>query len=151
MLGFMGVAISMLDDLESLKNMLRQAGHRHAGYGALSSYYPALGEALLLTLEGALGSKFTPDTRQAWSEFYDFMSECMAQSTPHADKQAATSTQMALHLEDLLEDPGPQSAHVPLLASTVQEVPHMLYGDASQARDQQTGIGQLHLHRARLI
>ncbi len=82
MFGFMGVAIAMLDDPESLKNMLRQAGSRHVGYGALDGYYPAIGEALLLTLEAALGDKFTPETRQAWADFYHFMSDCMTMPAP---------------------------------------------------------------------
>ncbi len=151
MLGFMGVAISMLDDLESLENMLRQAGPRHAGYGALPSYYPAIGDALLLTLEGALGEKFTPETREAWVGLYQFMSNCMTQSVPPAHEPPTASALTALHLDDLLEDSGPHSDHVPLFESAGQEVLPALAVDASQAGHRQTSAGQLHLLRPRPV
>lgn len=85
MLVSMGSAIAMLDDPETLTDMLIHASQRHAAYGALPVHFPALGEALLLTLAGALGDKFTPDTRQAWTEFYQRMSNCMTQPAPLAD------------------------------------------------------------------
>ena len=147
MLGFIGAAIAMLDDPDSLKNMLLQASQRHAGYGALPSHYPALGEALRLTLEGAVGDKFTPETRVAWTEFYQFMSDCMTTSAPQAPGHMVDSTDMALHLEDLLEDPGPKSAHVPLFESgELSEMPQ-LHAGVSLARKSPANIGRLHLHR----
>ena len=147
MLGFMGVAIAMLDDQESLKNMLRQASPRHVGYGALPGYFPAIGEALLLTLETALEDKFTPEVRQAWADFYHFMSDCMTKPAPQEDERWADPTQMALHLEDLLEDPGPQSAHLPLLDSTDQTEMVEHAQDASRAHAKPMPNRQLHLNR----
>jgi hemoglobin-like flavoprotein len=147
MLGFMGAAIAFLDDPDSLKNMLRQASERHAGYGALTAYYPALGQAVLLTLEGAAGEKFTPETRQAWTEFYQFMSDCMTQSGPQTPGHRVDSTDMALHLDDLLEDPGPQSAHLPLFEAAEQGETQHPFADASVARKSPANSGRLHLHR----
>ncbi len=132
MLGFMAVAIAMLDDLQSLKNMLRQAGSRHGGYGALPTYYPALGDALLLTLEHALGDKFTPETRQAWAELYHFLSECMVQPDQQASDPSATSEQLSLNLENLLEDSRPNSAHLPL--PDAHEVPKIINGETPRRR-----------------
>lgn len=102
MLGFIGVAVTMLDDEDALRNMLRQASKRHVSYGALRSYYPVMGEALLLTLEGALGNKFPPETRQAWAEFYQFLSDCMSHPLPDAGNRFEGSVQRPLRLEDLL-------------------------------------------------
>ncbi len=50
---------------------IRDLGVRHVGYGVKLSDYDALKEALLWTLEQALGEDFTPAVRDAWAVCYD--------------------------------------------------------------------------------
>ncbi len=44
---------------------------RHVGYGVKLVDYDALREALLWTLEQALGEDFTPAVRETWAVCYD--------------------------------------------------------------------------------
>ncbi len=50
---------------------IRDLSVRHVGYGVKLADYDALGEALLWTLEQALGEDFTPAVREAWTVCYD--------------------------------------------------------------------------------
>jgi len=50
---------------------IRDLAVRHVGYGVKLADYHAVGEALLWTLEQALGEDFTPAVREAWTLCYD--------------------------------------------------------------------------------
>ena len=50
---------------------------RHVGYGVKPADYDALREALLWTLEQALGEDFTPAAREAWMACYDELADEM--------------------------------------------------------------------------
>jgi hemoglobin-like flavoprotein len=50
---------------------IRDLAVRHVAYGVKLADYAALGEALLWTLEQALGEDFTPAVREAWAICYD--------------------------------------------------------------------------------
>ena len=50
---------------------IRDLALRHVGYGVKHADYHALGEALLWTLEQALGEDFTPAVQEAWMVCYD--------------------------------------------------------------------------------
>jgi hemoglobin-like flavoprotein len=50
---------------------IRDLAVRHAEYGVKLSDYDALREALLWTLEQALGKDFRPSVRKAWTVCYD--------------------------------------------------------------------------------
>jgi hemoglobin-like flavoprotein len=50
---------------------IRDLGVRHVGYGVKLSDYDALKEALVWTLEQALGEDCTPAVRHAWTVCYD--------------------------------------------------------------------------------
>jgi hemoglobin-like flavoprotein len=52
-------------------------GARHAGYGALPAHYDVVGAVLLSTFEQVLGSDFTPEVRQGWTEAYGAVSSLM--------------------------------------------------------------------------
>jgi hemoglobin-like flavoprotein len=49
---------------------IRDLAVRHVGYGVKLADYQALGEALLWTLEQALGEDFTPAAQEAWTVCY---------------------------------------------------------------------------------
>jgi len=50
---------------------IRDLAVRHVGYGVKLADYDAVREALLWTLEQALGEDFTPRIRNAWTVCYD--------------------------------------------------------------------------------
>jgi len=71
------MAVVSLDDLDELVPAVRALGARHAGYGATTADYALVGEALLWTLEQALGESFRPDVRSAWAKVYDEIATTM--------------------------------------------------------------------------
>ncbi|WP_299624667.1 globin family protein [Pelagibius sp.] len=73
----LGRVVDGLDDLETLRPMLRDLGRRHVGYGVRSVDYESFGEALLWTLKIALGKDYNAQVRQAWTAFYAFVSLAM--------------------------------------------------------------------------
>ncbi len=64
------LVIDNLRNLAYLKSMLYNLGERHVGYDVISDHYPLVGEVLLATLEQYLGSKWTPEAKEAWTEAY---------------------------------------------------------------------------------
>ena len=66
----LGAVVGSLDRLERMVPMLRELGRRHAGYGVKPEHYATVGEALIWTLEQALGAGFTRETRRAWIDAY---------------------------------------------------------------------------------
>lgn len=70
LMAMLALTVANLDKPEALVATVRDLGDRHVGYGALQAHYEPVGAALLWTLEQGLGSDFTPEIRQAWSETY---------------------------------------------------------------------------------
>ena len=71
-------AIGMLGpDVSPLLEALKSLGARHFEYGVLPAHYPIVGEALILTLETALGKKWTPKVKQGWAAIYGIVSTAM--------------------------------------------------------------------------
>ena len=56
---------------------IRDLAVRHAEYGVTLADYDAVREALLWTLEQALGKDFTPAVREAWTVCYDELADEM--------------------------------------------------------------------------
>lgn len=77
LMGMIGAAVGGLRNLETLAPVVRQLGARHVGYGVREEHYATVGSALLWTLEQGLGSKFTPEVRDAWSNAYELLSDVM--------------------------------------------------------------------------
>ena len=72
-----GVAVENLDRLDELVPTLRELGSRHLQYGVKDAHYKTVGTALIWTLEKALKSEFTTETRVAWRALYNFLAESM--------------------------------------------------------------------------
>lgn len=71
-------AVSMLGpDLGPLVEVLKDLGGRHVAYGVVPEHYPIVGEALLKTLEAALGEEWTPQVEEAWTAIYEVISTTM--------------------------------------------------------------------------
>jgi hemoglobin-like flavoprotein len=77
LLDMIGSAVRMLDRPEQLAPALQALGKRHAGYGVDAAHYDTVGASLLETLAEALGSGFTPATREAWTALYTHVAATM--------------------------------------------------------------------------
>ena len=64
-------------DMEPVARALEELGARHCQYNVIAVHYSVLGEALLKTLESALGDAWTPELGESWTEIYAFMSNAM--------------------------------------------------------------------------
>ena len=73
-------AVKGLDHLEQLVPVLQDLGRRHAGYGVADAHYDTVGQALLWTLEKALGRAFTPELRHAWTTVYTLVAVTMQEA-----------------------------------------------------------------------
>ena len=81
MMKLIDVSVGLLDQWELIVRTLRELGQRHKAYGVLEPHYPSFGDALLLTLGEILGPEFTPDTREAWAEFYRLITYSMVEGS----------------------------------------------------------------------
>lgn len=66
--------VSCLDNLEELDAVLQQLGKRHVAYRTEPSHYPAVKEALILTVRQLDTDTEDPDALiTAWGHFYDLI------------------------------------------------------------------------------
>lgn len=72
-----GLAVRGLDHIEEFVPEVRALGARHAGYGVEEHHYETVAAALFWTLEAALGTDFTDQTKEAWTEVYGFLAQTM--------------------------------------------------------------------------
>eukprot|EP00980_Cylindrotheca_fusiformis_P015357 scaffold4306_cov154-Cylindrotheca_fusiformis.AAC.3 len=71
-------AVDMLGpDVELLTEILLDLGVNHSRFGVEVSFYPPMGQALILTLEEMLGDKFTTEKKESWLECYAALSYAM--------------------------------------------------------------------------
>ena len=66
----LGGVVGSLDQLERILPALCALGRRHGAYGVRPEHYATVGEALIWTLEQALGPAFTREMRRAWIDAY---------------------------------------------------------------------------------
>jgi len=70
----------IVDHLDQLGKLIPEAEDlaiRHLRYGVSSDHYPAVGEALIWTLQQALGTGFTAADEAAWRRAYALLSDAM--------------------------------------------------------------------------
>jgi hemoglobin-like flavoprotein len=84
-------AVKGLDHLDQLAPVLQALGRRHVGYGVSDRHYEIVGQALLWTLEKALGRAFTPELRHTWTAVYTLVATTM--------KEAAREVAMPAYAE----------------------------------------------------
>ena len=56
---------------------LKKLGKRHDNRGIKSPHYEVVGQALLITLETALGAEFTAESKENWTELYALIAKTM--------------------------------------------------------------------------
>jgi hemoglobin-like flavoprotein len=72
--------VRVLDEPDELVSQTAALGRRHLGYGVTDDQYELVGAALLWTLEQALGSAFSREVGDAWSEAYLMVATVMRRS-----------------------------------------------------------------------
>ena len=88
----LAVVVNGLSNLESILPAASALATRHVAYGAKADHYPAVGSALLWTLEKGLGEGWTADVAAAWTAAYGTLSGYMiseAYGRPQATAEAA--------------------------------------------------------------
>ena len=73
----LAIVVNGLNNLDTILPAASALAKRHVGYGALAAHYPAVGEALLWTLEKGLGESWTPQVAAAWTQAYTTLSGFM--------------------------------------------------------------------------
>ena len=67
----LAIVVYNLPEPDQASTAIRELAVRHVEYGVKLADYSSVGEALLWTLEQALGKDFTRAAREAWSVCYD--------------------------------------------------------------------------------
>jgi nitric oxide dioxygenase len=73
----LAVVVNGLNNLDAILPAASALAKRHVDYGAQAAHYPAVGEALLWTLERGLGDAWTPPVAAAWTQAYATLSDFM--------------------------------------------------------------------------
>lgn len=69
-----------------LKTILQNLGERHVSYGARQEHYAMVGAALLKTFESYLGTDWTPNVKQAWTDAYGAIVDMMLAGAKPAEE-----------------------------------------------------------------
>lgn len=83
----LAAVIQTLDRIEELIPEIHALGKRHVGYGTEDEDYEPVGQALLWTLEKALGAKWDAEAAEAWATAYGMIAQVMKEGA--AEIQAA--------------------------------------------------------------
>lgn len=72
------LAVSSLDNPESILPAVQALGERHVSYGVKAEYYPLARESYLWALEKHLGDEFTPAMKEAWAAAFEALIQIMS-------------------------------------------------------------------------
>jgi NAD(P)H-flavin reductase/hemoglobin-like flavoprotein len=73
----LGTVVSNVDNLDDVVPVIQQLGRDHRKFSVLAEHYPAVGSALLATLEHFLGDRWTPHLAADWEEAYGLVAKVM--------------------------------------------------------------------------
>jgi NAD(P)H-flavin reductase/hemoglobin-like flavoprotein len=88
LLGALDHVVTHIDDLDSAAPFLRQLGRDHRKFAVTADHYPAVGQALLATLEHFLAEAWTTELAADWTAAYALITDVM---TSAARDSAQTS------------------------------------------------------------
>src|SRR5436190_24232357 len=83
--------VESLDDPDHLVAIAGAFGRRHTGYHVEERHFDSFREALLEVLEPALGPRFTPELRSAWTEAYALVASLMLRAMRHEAAASANT------------------------------------------------------------
>ena len=76
----LGRVVSSVDDLDAVVPVLQHLGRDHRKFAVVRDHYPAVGQALLATLEHFSGADWTPELAQDWAAAYGIVADVMTQA-----------------------------------------------------------------------
>jgi nitric oxide dioxygenase len=85
LMAVLAAVVRDLDRPEAMRPDIEGLALRHVGYGATAAHYPAVGAALIWTMEQGLGARFTDEVRAAWTAAYGLLSGIMLASVRGID------------------------------------------------------------------
>lgn len=80
LMDMLAVAVTGLNRVDEIAPAVQALGRRHVDYAVVDEHYDRVGEALLWTLEQGLGSDFTPEVREAWTQAYTLLADVMKEA-----------------------------------------------------------------------
>lgn len=80
LLTMLSYVINKLDKLEDIMDEVKKLAERHVKYGVKDEHYAAVGAALLWTLQAGLGTGWTQNLNEAWTDCYALLSGAMIAS-----------------------------------------------------------------------
>jgi NAD(P)H-flavin reductase/hemoglobin-like flavoprotein len=86
LVGALGHIVSNVDRVDELVPFLKQLGRDHRKFAVVAEHYPAVGRALLATLEHFLAERWTPALAQDWAQAYGLVAQVMAEAAAEAEK-----------------------------------------------------------------
>lgn len=75
-----------------LSSALKGLGTQHIQYGVLPQHYPMVGNSLLKAFEVTLGTAWTPNVQQAWTEAYGAVTQLMLEGANYSPEQLNLSS-----------------------------------------------------------
>ncbi|MFU8874214.1 globin domain-containing protein [Micromonospora sp. SL4-19] len=81
----LGHIVSNVDQIDSLVGFLQDLGADHRKFAVRPEHYPAVGEALLATLQHFLGEAWTEELAQDWAAAYGLVSKVMIDAAEAAE------------------------------------------------------------------
>lgn len=72
------VVVNGMTTKQAISPALEMLGTSHRGIDIETAHYAPFGQALIWSLAQTLGSQFTPETRQAWEDWYELVAQTMA-------------------------------------------------------------------------
>ncbi|MDA0631946.1 globin domain-containing protein [Nonomuraea sp. MCN248] len=86
LVGALGHVVSNVDRVEEVVPFLEQLGRDHRKFAVVADHYPAVGRALLATLEHFLGERWTPALAEDWTQAYGLVARVMSDAAADASK-----------------------------------------------------------------
>lgn len=86
LVGALGHTVSNVDNVDALVPFLQGLGRDHRKFEVLAEHYPAVGAALLATLEHFLGNGWTEELAKAWSHAYTVIAQVMCEAAKEAER-----------------------------------------------------------------
>ena len=81
----LGHIVSNVDQVDRLVGFLQQLGADHRKFAVRAEHYPAVGEALLATLQHFGGEAWTEELARDWAEAYGLVSKVMIEAAQAAE------------------------------------------------------------------
>ena len=151
----LGSGVSGVDDLPAIVPLLEQLGRDRRRFAVARDHYPAVGEALLATLEHFLGDDWTPELAADWALAYQLVADVMiaAADTAGGDSPPwyeATVADIERRSASVAEPRVTPSVEVPYLAgqSLATEIParpRMWHNYSPYTLPDETGSLELHV------